>query len=248
MGIAAFVLGLISLILGFIPFCGIIALIPALIGLILGIVDVVLKSKKKEKKGFGIAGIVMSALAVIITILWFVLVGVSASVTNDILNDALTNNNNILNTLNNSIYDYDYDDGDDEVDYSNLPTYGLNEAAKLEDTVITVNSVQKSSGIEYQTPKSGYEFVIVEFTIENKGDSRLYYNPFDFYVQNSNGVIDEYAWEDLGYDTLSSGYLATDGKITSYLVFEEPINDPELTFIYQPDSFDEEKVLTFSLQ
>lgn len=50
MGIAALVLGIVSIIVSFIPFCGLIGLLPALIGLILGIVDVVKKSKVENQK------------------------------------------------------------------------------------------------------------------------------------------------------------------------------------------------------
>lgn len=50
MGVASLVLGILSLIIGFVPFCGAIALLPAIIGLILGIVDVALKSKKVNQK------------------------------------------------------------------------------------------------------------------------------------------------------------------------------------------------------
>ena len=51
MGIAALVLGIISIISSLIPGCGfIIALLPALIGLILGIVDVVKNQKVENQK------------------------------------------------------------------------------------------------------------------------------------------------------------------------------------------------------
>lgn len=58
MGIAALILGIISIIIGFIPLCGAVAFVPAIIGLILGIVDASKKSKTGEKKGVSIAGIV----------------------------------------------------------------------------------------------------------------------------------------------------------------------------------------------
>lgn len=74
MGIAALVLGIVSIILSFIPFCGIIAVVPAIIGLILGIVEVVKKSKAGENKGMGIAGIILTALAIVITIVYNVFV------------------------------------------------------------------------------------------------------------------------------------------------------------------------------
>lgn len=100
MGIAALVLGIISIIIGFIPLCGSIALVPAIIGVVLGIVDVVLKSKKGEKKGISIAGLVLSAIAVVIIVFWVFVFGLGVATTNAIngneLNDLVTS----LNTLN----------------------------------------------------------------------------------------------------------------------------------------------------
>ena len=80
MGVASLVLGILSLIVGFVPFCGAIALLPTIIGLILGIVDVALKSKKGEPKGMGIAGIVLSAISIVIIVFWvFVVAAASVS-------------------------------------------------------------------------------------------------------------------------------------------------------------------------
>jgi len=66
MGIAAMVIGIISAILAFIPFCGYIAFVPAVVGLILGIIDVSMKSKKNLPKGQGVAGIILNAIAIVI--------------------------------------------------------------------------------------------------------------------------------------------------------------------------------------
>lgn len=75
MGIAALVLGIISIVIGFVPFCGVIAFIPALVGLILGIVDIVKKNKEGQPKGMAIAGTVLSALALLFIIYWFFFAG-----------------------------------------------------------------------------------------------------------------------------------------------------------------------------
>jgi len=76
MGIAALVLGIISLLLSFIPVIGILGLGLAIIGLVLGIIDWVQKKKKDEKHGQAIAGVVCSAVAIIIVILYTVLAGI----------------------------------------------------------------------------------------------------------------------------------------------------------------------------
>lgn len=72
MGIASLVLGIVSVVISFVPFCGIIALVPAIVGLILGIIDAVKKSKEQQPKGMSIAGIVCSAVAIVLIIYWYV--------------------------------------------------------------------------------------------------------------------------------------------------------------------------------
>ena len=72
MGIASLVLGIVSVVISFVPFSGIIALVPAIVGLILGIVDAVKKSKAEQPKGMSIAGIVCSAVAIVLIIYWYV--------------------------------------------------------------------------------------------------------------------------------------------------------------------------------
>ena len=70
MGIAALILGIVGLVIAWIPFCGILALIPCLVGLGLGIADIIVKGQRGEPKGMGIAGTVLNAVALLIVILW----------------------------------------------------------------------------------------------------------------------------------------------------------------------------------
>lgn len=100
MGIAALILGIISLIIGFIPLCGSIALVPAIIGLILGIVDTVLKKKKDEKIAISVTGLVLSAISIVVIIFWVFVFGVAASkVDTNNINEAAENWLTSLNEL-----------------------------------------------------------------------------------------------------------------------------------------------------
>lgn len=106
MGVAALILGIISIIIGFIPLCGSIALVPAIIGLILGIVDTVQKSKNNEDKGVSIAGLVLSAISIVIIVFWVFVFGVAVSnVDANELNQATENYLVYLNELSAS-YNY----------------------------------------------------------------------------------------------------------------------------------------------
>ena len=99
MGIAAFVLGMISLVMGWIPFICFMALITAIIGLVLGIIDTIKKSKTNDKnKGFGIAGLITSAIA--IPIIFIMSIVSIAIIVEEIEPDG--------------IRDYYYDDYDDD--------------------------------------------------------------------------------------------------------------------------------------
>ena len=57
MGVASLVIGIMSLLISFLPFCGTFAIIPACVGLGLGIADLVVKSKRDQGKGMAIAGL-----------------------------------------------------------------------------------------------------------------------------------------------------------------------------------------------
>lgn len=103
MGIASFVLGIISLVMGWIPFLCFIMLMTAIIGLILGIIDTIKKSKTNDKnKGFSIAGLVISAIS--IPIIFIMSIVSSAIIVEDEEPDS------IRDRYYDDYYDDDYDD------------------------------------------------------------------------------------------------------------------------------------------
>jgi hypothetical protein len=72
MGIASMVIGIVSLMIGFIPFCGTWAIVPASVGIGLGIADVIIRSKQNQPRGMAIAGLVLNPLAVTIILLYWI--------------------------------------------------------------------------------------------------------------------------------------------------------------------------------
>lgn len=79
MGVASMVIGIVAAILGFVPFCNYFAALPALIGLVLGIVDVVMKARKEQPKGIGIAGVVLNGTAILLIVAWTSLFAAAAA-------------------------------------------------------------------------------------------------------------------------------------------------------------------------
>lgn len=101
MGVAALIIGIISIILGFVPFCNLFALVPALVALVLGIIDWVKKKKAGQPKGKAIAGTICAALAlIIIPVSYIIVVVVGATAYDSYDYDSY----DVYDT-----YDYDYD-------------------------------------------------------------------------------------------------------------------------------------------
>lgn len=229
MGIAALVLGIVSIILGFIPFCGMIALVPAIIGLILGIVDLVKKSKSTEepkpKKGMPITGIVLSALAIIIILVWTLIIGAAATAAGDYYY------NNTLNTIMNN--------------YDSNETLGtVNVGQTYTDDEIKITFVSANDNFtdysKYATIGEGNKVVKAEFDVENLGTKELYVSSYNF-----NCYADGYACSTFYNSSDSSNLsstLSTNKKTTGSVYFEVPANATNITIEYTLDSYTNDKV------
>lgn len=75
MGIAALVLGIIGLIISFVPACNVIMFVPCLVGLGLGIADIAVKSKRSQPKAMGIVATVLNGVALLIIVIWCLFLG-----------------------------------------------------------------------------------------------------------------------------------------------------------------------------
>ncbi|TWP46423.1 DUF4190 domain-containing protein [Lentzea tibetensis] len=86
MGIASFVLGLLGLLTSFIPVVGIVAWPMVIIGLVLGFVALGKAGRgMATNRGMAVAGIVLSALGLVVCVIWVVLFGKAA---NDVKEEA----------------------------------------------------------------------------------------------------------------------------------------------------------------
>ena len=121
--------------------------------------------------------------------------------------------------------------------------YAVGEEVKLGDNILIVNCFEKFSGSEWDKPKEGNEFVVVNVTIKNGGSSEITYNPFDFEMQNSSGQITTQAFTTINNDTsLSSGSLAPGGQVNGTIAFEQPIGDSGLILKYKANMFSNKEV------
>ncbi|MDN4066677.1 DUF4352 domain-containing protein [Paenibacillus vini] len=123
-------------------------------------------------------------------------------------------------------------------------TFAIGDKIALGDNVLTVNGFARSQGDnEFDTPKEGHEYIIIDLTIENGGSENISYNPFDFSMQNSQGQILDGAFTLTEQDKqLNSGELAPKGKVSGVIVFEQPKGDTGLQLIYQPNFWSDGKI------
>lgn len=121
--------------------------------------------------------------------------------------------------------------------------YAIGEEVKLDNNKLVVNSVEKSAGGEFDKPQDGNEFVIVNVTISNDGDSEISYNPYNFEMQNSQGQIKDQAFTTVNTDTaLHDGKLAAGGTVSGTIAFEQPVGDTNLVLKYKADMFNNKEI------
>lgn len=122
--------------------------------------------------------------------------------------------------------------------------FAVGEQIQLGDNAVTVVKVDKTKGGEYDSPKSGHEYVIVTVEIENKGSENISYNPYDFKMSNSQGQVVDSTFTTIDSDTsLSSGELSAGGKVSGTIPFEMPIADPKLQLQYIPSFWSEDTII-----
>lgn len=121
--------------------------------------------------------------------------------------------------------------------------YKTGDVVKLGDRQFTVISVKRQKSISYSTAKSGKEYAIVNVTIQNQGKDEVSFNTFDFKIQDVNGAqtsadASSYSLE----DSLNSGTLAPNGKITGSLAFEVP-EGTDAKLLFQPSFWSNDRIV-----
>jgi hypothetical protein len=95
MGIAGMILGIVAIIVSFVPCFGFWAIVLAVVGLVLSVVSMSQAKKAGASKGMAIAGLICSILAIIIGSIWIFLIAKGG----DMAADALKNSG-ALDSLN----------------------------------------------------------------------------------------------------------------------------------------------------
>ena len=110
---------------------------------------------------------------------------------------------------------------------------------------LTVEKVERSwnSGNAYLKPKEGKEYVKVSVKIENKSETEMNYNVFEFKAEDSNGAAERFDFQTYSLpDSLGSGNLVKGGKKSGSMIFEVPTGS-SLKLHYQPSFWSNKKVI-----
>ena len=130
-----------------------------------------------------------------------------------------------------------------KIENINEKIFNVGEEIEYKNMKLIVNSVNFKSNYQYNNPDEGKEFVEINVTLENVGDSEESYNTYDFSIVNSQGNKTDVDVETYTIDGgLSSGELIAGGKVTGNLVFQVPQNDEKLTLYYSPSFWSEKYV------
>ena len=110
---------------------------------------------------------------------------------------------------------------------------------------LTVEKVERNwnSGNAYLKPKDGKEYVKVSVKIENKSETEMNYNVFEFKAEDSNGAAENADMQTYSLpDSLGSGNLVKGGKKSGSMIFEVPAGS-SLKLHYQPSFWSNKKVI-----
>ena len=224
MGIASFVIGLICLILS--PFLSIFLILPSILALILGIVDTVIKSKKKQPKGLSIAGIVLSTIALAICILIVVF--------------AVYVYNNASDAISNSLSNLE-----DEIK-SELQAQEINcnvgESATLGDVKVTLTSVDKDFKDYYSfaSVEDGCKILKANFEFENFGDYTEHVSSSDFECYADKFSCDRFSSVENGYFSES---IAVGKKAAGSIYFEVPSDSKDIEIEFDDNAYSDGKII-----
>ncbi|MBQ2671322.1 MAG: DUF4352 domain-containing protein [Clostridia bacterium] len=113
---------------------------------------------------------------------------------------------------------------------------------------ISITNIQRNYNVgEYKKAKSEKEFIKITIKIKNQSDSDISVDNYNFYVQDSNGVLNDYSIWSHDDDGLESKTLVPGGEISGSLLFEIPKGDKNLKLIYKPSFFFSDKKIVVKL-
>lgn len=223
LAIASFVIGIVSLILGFTFF-----------GFILGILAIVfgvISLKKVSSKTFPIIGIVTGAIGTLVSVIVTIIAITALVIGGAAINEASTEMNQIAEERQ-ALVDAKKD-------------FAAGETATFANFEVKVDKVTRNyvPENEFQRASDGKELIVVSLSTKNTSDEAKYISAFDFEVV-ANGVGEAASYIDVE-PAYEGGDVEPDGTASGNIVFEVPAGATGLKLQYTTYESGEE--LTYSI-
>lgn len=210
LAVAGFVLGIIAAATSFLPIINNASFFIGIVGLVLAIVGYrQVKSGARRGGGMAVAGIVLSLVAIVVTLL--VQVACSAA-----LDSVTANGAGSVSGAPAAASSGAGGEGAVQADTANM---AIGQTIDMEDGLsVTVNSVE--TGLENY---DGSTVACVTVTYVNNGTSNASFNMFDWKAQDADGAQRTDTFYAEGENNLNSGTLSPGGTVTGNAYFDEPI-------------------------
>lgn len=86
-----------------------------------------------------------------------------------------------------AVYKTNVNNGQKQEEEKNKKEFSQNETVEFGGVEYKILNVVKSSGSQFDKPKSGCEYVTVYISIVNKSNEKISYNSYDWQMENSRG-------------------------------------------------------------
>jgi len=114
--------------------------------------------------------------------------------------------------------------------------YAVGDTVDLSDRTLKVNEAQSNYLPLNQSsrPVPGNQFVRVNVTLMNKSSGQISFTPFDFKLQDANGVQRGYTIAVDMPNPLNTSNLAPNDSVIANIAFEAPQGDEGFRLLYKP--------------
>lgn len=216
LGTAALVLGILAFIGSFIPALGVASIPMGILGIVLAILGLSrIKKGQANNKGASIAGLILSALAVIVAI---IVTAVSALFL-DAVNQGIEESGAApVNPGTNE--EAPEPQAEEQSEAGQFPGQQPNDVVvEAGESVTFAGATVTAEALEEQSDDIGGEYLCTVVSYVNDSDEQVSYNLLDWQLQNPEGNIKDSTFT-AREDELSSGELAPGGKTSGEVCFE----------------------------
>lgn len=235
LGLASLILGIISVVICWIPVLNVLCYILGILAVVFAIVCFV----KKASVGKAIAGIICGGLSLIIAIAWTALIGTAV---NEVAKEAKNNPDveDIFKDIEDNLDDIDFDTDSDS------KTAKIGKAFKFDNFEITVGEDITFTTVDNQFSDAfGKDIIRIPLTIKNVGESSDHISSYDYKVFGPNGTeiddVDIYFEDD-------SMFLPGDLRPgASYTKYAYHVFDGNGTYAIEFSDWDEKVTVEFEV-